>query len=114
MVFLVERELLAQEQYFGTQGRPGRKYPSQELDALDDCSNKDKKQRLKQLHDPEHVHLWNEKFKSAAGRDSLRQRGLGKSHLFICSRLFCEAQYAIGSALENLIVLGFRVPANYS
>jgi hypothetical protein len=45
-----------------------RKYVIHELDALGDSSNKDKKQRLKQLHDPEHIHLWNDTFKSAAGR----------------------------------------------
>jgi hypothetical protein len=67
-VFLVEGKLLAQEQYFGTQGSPRRKCQVQELEALGDYSNKDKKQRLKQLHDPEHVHLWNDTFKSAAGR----------------------------------------------
>ena len=41
-MFLVEHQLLAQEQYLGTQGSPGRKCPSQELDALGDYSNKDK------------------------------------------------------------------------
>jgi len=30
-VFLVEGKLLAQEQYFGTQGSPGRKCQSQEM-----------------------------------------------------------------------------------
>src|SRR5262249_9907887 len=44
-VFLVEGKLLAQEQYFGTQGSPGRKCQSQEMGALGDGSNKDKKQR---------------------------------------------------------------------
>ena len=55
-VFLVEHQLLAQEQYLGTQGSPGRTCQSQELDALGDYSNKDKKQRSEQLRDPEHVH----------------------------------------------------------
>ena len=67
-MFLVEHQLLTQEQYLGTQGSPGTKYQSQELDALGDYSNKDKKQRSKQLHDPEHVPLGNDRFKSAAGR----------------------------------------------
>src|SRR5215472_6609337 len=39
-VFLVEGKLLAQEQYFGTQGSPGRKCQSQEMGALGDGSNK--------------------------------------------------------------------------
>jgi hypothetical protein len=36
-VFLVEHQLLAQEQY--AQGGPGRKYQPQELDGLDDGCN---------------------------------------------------------------------------
>ena len=67
-MFPVEGKLLAQEPDFGTQGGSGRKCQSQELDALGDYSNKDKKQRLKRLHDPEQVHLGNDRFKSAAGR----------------------------------------------
>ena len=50
-MFPEEGKLLAQEPDFGTQGGSGRKCQSQELDALGDYSNKDKKQRLKQLHD---------------------------------------------------------------
>ena len=67
LVFLVEHRLLAQEQYLGTQRGPGRKCQPQELDGLDDGCNKDKKKLSKQLHAPEHVHLWNQKLKSAAG-----------------------------------------------
>jgi len=43
LVFLVEHQLLAQEQYLCTQGGPGRKCQPPELDGLDDCCNKDKK-----------------------------------------------------------------------
>jgi len=50
LVFLVEGKLLAQEQYLGTQGSPGRKRQPEELDALDDYCNKDKEKRSKQPH----------------------------------------------------------------
>ena len=66
-MFLVESKLLAQEQYFGTQGSSRRERPSHELNALGDCSNKDKKQRSEQLHGLEHVHLGIDSFKSVAG-----------------------------------------------
>src|SRR5215472_13660494 len=60
-VFLIEGKLLAQEQYFGTQGSPGRKCQSQEMGALGDGSNKDKNQRSEQL------------FVTAAPRNSVSQ-----------------------------------------
>jgi hypothetical protein len=89
-VFLVEPQLLAQEQYLGTQGSPGSKCPSQELDALGDYSNEDKKQRLK--HSRRMVpsctilsmFTWGMTGSSLRlGGDSLRQGSLGKLHLFI-------------------------------
>src|SRR5215831_7698542 len=91
-VFLVEGKLLAQEQYFGTQGSPGRKCQSQEMGALGDGSNKDKNQRSEQLHGLEHVHLGIDRLKSVAGSESLLQRSLGRLHFFMCIPTFCGAQ----------------------
>ena len=99
-VFLVEGKLLAQEQYFGTQGSPGRKCQSQEMGALGDGSNKDKNQRSEQLHGLEHVHLGIDRFKSIAGGESLLQRSLGRLHFFMCIPTFCGAQLELMAILR--------------
>jgi hypothetical protein len=81
-VFPVESKLLAEEQYFGTQGSSGRKRQSQEMNALGDCSNKDK-QRSEQLRGLEHVYLGLTASSLWLGTESLHQRSLGKLHLFM-------------------------------
>jgi len=44
LVFLVKRQLFAQEQHLGTQFRPRRDRQPQKLNALAGCNNKDREQ----------------------------------------------------------------------
>jgi hypothetical protein len=91
-VFLVEHQLLVQEQYLGTQGSPGSKCPSQELDALGDYSNKERiRSNDRSSCTILSMFTWGMTGSSLRlGGDSLGQGSLGKLHLFMCIRLFAE------------------------